>query len=506
MALERISLRTRLAVGLGVVAAVFAAAVLVMLHELAQLHGASNEVIVRLEVRRQVLDAVRVAEKLQHDFVSARLTDPRVVQDFRRLYDELDGNLRSLLQRSPKDRERVLLVQLRGATNRLGMLLMRGAPQAMHDGAAADYDAATLVEQSRAVLTEIDDLNSRLIEVFDTRILQAAEQAQAAWAIGSAISQAIFPAALLVCLLVIYYTHRSVAAPVRDLVKGTRQLAQRGLSGEVRVGGAGEFQTLAESFNRMATQLRSKQRQLIESERMASVGRIAAGVAHEINNPITVIIGHARMLLAETQDGAPEAEALQTIAEEAMQCRNIVNSLLDLSRPSEASPAEVINPNGVLAEVMNMAQALQLGERVETDVSVTDQSLPLSISRSRLRQLTLNIVRNALEALDGLTDARLTVKGYVRPRAKLPTSWLKEASSEPSSFLILAFSDNGPGIAPEAVERLFEPFFTTRPEGTGLGLAISYNIAHAHGGFINVDSRPGRGTTFTVGIPLVDSA
>jgi signal transduction histidine kinase len=153
-----------------------------------------------------------------------------------------------------------------------------------------------------------------------------------------------------------------------------------------------------------------------------------------------------------------------------------------------------------------MADSLQLTDGVDISVSVIDRPLPLTISGSRLRQLALNIVRNALEALKTTEKPRLTIEGYVRPRSKLDDAALSEASSAAESFLLLAFADNGPGIEPRDMERLFEPFFTTRAEGTGLGLAISYNIAHAHGGYIEVDSKAGRGSTFRVGLPVSDEA
>ncbi len=192
--------------------------------------------------------------------------------------------------------------------------------------------------------------------------------------------------------------------------------------------GSGEFKELADSFNRMARTLQVNQKQLIEAEKMASVGRLAAGVAHEINNPLAVIIGHAKMLLATREEEAADREEIETIADEALQCKNIINGLLDLSRPSETAPGEVLNPNDVITEVVNMVQALHQADAVRIDVSVIDRPVPLTISRPRLRQLGLNIVRNAVEALRGTAEGHVRIEGYIRPRAKLESTALKEAS------------------------------------------------------------------------------
>jgi signal transduction histidine kinase len=237
---------------------------------------------------------------------------------------------------------------------------------------------------------------------------------------------------------------------------------------------------------------------------MAGVGRLAAGVAHEINNPLAVILGHARMTMATLEDGAPEREALETIADEAGICRDIVNSLLDLSRPVDATAGEMFNPEEVTSEVVHMMEALHLTEGVDVEVSVVDRALNLGISRGRLRQLILNITRNALEVLGELNDGYLHIEGYVRPRERLGEEMLEEAG-DAESFMVIVVSDNGPGIPTRNLTRLFEPFYTTKSTGTGLGLAISYGIVRAHGGFIHVETAPAEGTTFTLGVPVLEA-
>jgi len=327
-----------------------------------------------------------------------------------------------------------------------------------------------------------------------------------AWNISLSITKTIFPIALVMSLLIIYYTHRSIVRPVGALLDGTRALADGNLHTRIELTGSGEFLALAESFNRMARALETNQKELLDAERLAGVGRLAAGIAHEINNPIAVILGYTKMLMAALPDGTPEKEQVQAVDEEARQCKNIVDGLLDLSRPSDPSRGEVVCPNDVVAEVLNLVQALQLTETVHVEDSVLDRDLPLTIGRGRLRQLLLNIVRNGLEVLQGRPDARMKIEGYVRPRSKVRAERLKDASPDASSFLILIIADNGPGIAPTDLDRIFEPFFTTKADGMGLGLAIAASIVRSHGGFIDAQSRLGDGTTLALGLPVLEAA
>ncbi|MHC4788954.1 MAG: sensor histidine kinase, partial [Planctomycetota bacterium] len=460
----------------------------------------------------EALAVGRLAEELfvcQREFASAEGVAWGKITQFLDLYGRMEEALRSLLSRPVDEPERGYLEDLGQATRRLRTIFLERivTTKTQADmGIVPGVDLAALEEESRNVLGEINGLNERLSYAFEIRTLDAELYAHGAWNFSLALSKAIFPVALLMSLLIIYYTHRSIIRPVGTLLDGTKALAGGELGSRIKVADSGEFTELAESFNRMAGALEANQRDLVEAEKMASVGRLAAGVAHEINNPIAVILGYAQMLLERLDADAPGKEQLQTIAEEARQCKHIVNGLLDLSRPSDPTRGEVINPHDILAEVLTTVQVLQLTEGVQVEDSVIDRALPLTISRPRLRQLLLNIVRNALEVLQEAPGGRLSVQGYLRPRAKIEEEMLKEASPDGKSFLVLLFSDDGPGIRAEDHERLFEPFFTTKAGGMGLGLAISYNIARAHGGFIHVESAVGEGTAVTVGVPLMEEA
>ncbi|KPK65012.1 MAG: hypothetical protein AMK73_04235 [Planctomycetes bacterium SM23_32] len=498
----------RLAVGLLLVLGVFGAALLVALYNLEKVKNASEQIRIRQEIRRDASGIGQLAQQLierQREFVEAPGVDWQKLTEFQELYQRMEQSLGLILSRPVEEPERGYLEELRAAATRLRTIFLDRiviAKMQSDMGVVPTISLEELEAESRNVLEEISDLNERVSYAFEIRTLDAELYARSAWNLNVALSKVIFPLALLICLLVIYYTHRSIVRPVGALLEGTKALASGNLHTDISVSGAGEFAELASSFNQMARALEANQKQLVEAEKMASVGRLAAGVAHEINNPIAVILGYTKMLAAETPEDSPQREQFMTMADEAQQCKHIVDGLLDLSRPSDPTEGEVINPNDVVAEVLNTVHALQITDQAHIEDSVIDRPLPLTISRSRLRQLALNIVRNALEALHGRDDGRLAIEGYVRPRAKIQQGALRDVKEQGRSFLILVFSDNGPGIPESSLERLFEPFFTTKADGTGLGLAISYNIARAHGGFIVVESGLGEGTTFTVGLPL----
>jgi signal transduction histidine kinase len=503
------SISVRLTAGFMVVLVVFGAALLLTLYHLDQVRRASEEIRVRQEVRRQAVETAQAAQELllrQREFIDSEPLDLDSEAGFLNVYNRMEETLRSLRSKPLDAPERTYLEDLIGAVTQLRTLFVDEIVPAkiqVDQGAASAETLAALEARSRQTSDRINELSDQLTSFFEIRTQMAEDQARGAWEVSIAAAKIIFPVALLTSLLVVYYTHRSITTPIGALLAGTKTLASGKLDQTIRVEGSSrEFQELADSFNTMAGALQANQRSLVEAEKLASVGRLAAGLAHEINNPIAVILGYSQMLAASMPDGAPQKEQLHAIIQEARQCRSIIEGLLDLSRPADVSSGEVINPSEVVTEVINVAHALQLTDGRTVEASVIDRPLPLTVSHAQLRQVTLNIVRNALEAVRDSPNGLLKVEGYIRPRGKLEGDLPKDASQDASSFLMLIFTDNGPGIAPEDLRSLFEPFFTTKPDGMGLGLAISYNIARAHGGFITVQSAPGEGSAFTVGLPL----
>ena len=225
---------------------------------------------------------------------------------------------------------------------------------------------------------------------------------------------------------------------------------------------------------------------MFHSERLAALGQMVSGVAHELNNALTSIFGYAQMVQKRTRGFEWEAEA-RHILEEAERARGIARNLLLFSRGSESERAPV-NLNEVVERTLEIrAYELRLENiRVELDL---DQQLPEAIAdAAQIQQALLNLIVNAEQAIRQTRES-----GHIWIRTK----------QIPGDHIAVEVADDGPGVPPEVILRIFDPFFTTKPAGvgTGLGLSILYGIVHQHGGEVSVENRPGGGAVFTLELP-----
>jgi signal transduction histidine kinase len=226
----------------------------------------------------------------------------------------------------------------------------------------------------------------------------------------------------------------------------------------------------------MTAALKEHQAQLVQSEKLAGIGRLAAGVAHEINNPLGVILGYTRLL--EKHAHPPLADDLAVIEEETLRCKEIVEGLLDLSRPVQVSH-ETVELRATVDEVIERLREAGVLRGVEVRVVGAAR---VDGHPSKLRQVLANLTRNAAEAAG-------------------PGGSVEIALVEDGASAAVSVRDDGPGLDGEALSRLFEPFFTTKEKGTGLGLAISRAIARAHGGEIEAANAAVGGALMTVRLP-----
>jgi two-component system NtrC family sensor kinase len=313
-------------------------------------------------------------------------------------------------------------------------------------------------------------------------------------------------AGLLVLLSVLAST---ITRPVRLMVQATEMIAGGDLSHRVELGTKDEFGHLAASFNRMTEnlanaqdnlaqwgrtlekrvedrtrELRETQDALVTSEKLASLGKMAAGVAHEINNPLTSILINAHLLLERNPTDAAARENLTMIADETTRCAQIVRGLLEFSRmtPSQTAPASF---NEIIERTIQLLEKQALVRNIVI-VKTLDPGLPpLELDKNKIQQVFSNLIINAIEAMP--EGGRLTVTS--RPSAD-------------GLGVEAEFADTGVGIRKENLSKLFDPFFTTKTFGTGLGLAVSYGIIRRRGGTIDVHSDVGRGSVFTVTLPF----
>jgi signal transduction histidine kinase len=298
-----------------------------------------------------------------------------------------------------------------------------------------------------------------------------------------------------------------LTSPILGLKEVAGEIARGNLEQVVDVSGTDEIAELGNSFNMMALSLKEHRRslelanrnlisaneelrhlqdELIRSERMAAVGQLAAGLSHEIDNPIGIILGFAELLAADMPEDDPRREDLQTIIDESRRCKRIVRGLLDFSRPPVLGvvPTDV---NDVVRATLGAAESQRLFKGVTVRTELADGMPALTADPDRLRQVFMNLLINAAQAMDGEGSIDV-VTGY-----------------DPETGVVgITFADTGPGIKDTDLDRVFEPFFTTkRPgEGTGLGLAICKRLLEEQGGTITVESEPGHGAFFTVTLPV----
>jgi two-component system, NtrC family, sensor kinase len=243
--------------------------------------------------------------------------------------------------------------------------------------------------------------------------------------------------------------------------------------------------TLEEKVRQRTDELATMQTRVAQSERLASIGMLSAGVAHEINNPLGGILALTALTLEDTPEADPRRENLAEVLRQTERCRDIVRGLLEFSRQSRTG-AERVDIHGVLDTTLALMVNKALFFNIEVVRELDDDLAPVLADRSQLQQVFMNIIVNAVQAMDE--------KGTLTIRTR---------HDDEAGEVEIAIADTGRGIDPAMVDHIFDPFFTTKEsgQGTGLGLAIAYGIVTRHGGSIDVASQLGAGTTFTVRFP-----
>lgn len=290
-------------------------------------------------------------------------------------------------------------------------------------------------------------------------------------------------ATILLAILIAIPVAWSISHPLTSLAEATHQVAQGDWSVRVPLNGFEEMRTLAGSFNTMVETLTDTQEQLIQKEKLASVGQLAAGVAHEINNPLGSVLLYADILCKETpEENEQQREDLQMIIREASRCKTIVNDLLNFSRQNEVL-AQDTDLNAMIRALAEEQSKLEFYQNIHIQTDLEPNLSAIQADPLQLHQVLTNLMNNAAEAMpDG---------GMLTLRTR----------SEPASgFVTVEVEDDGVGISKENMKKIFTPFFTTKPigKGTGLGLAIIYGIVKMHRGQLSVQSEVGKGTTFTI--------
>ncbi|MCJ7700836.1 MAG: cache domain-containing protein [Anaerolineales bacterium] len=281
---------------------------------------------------------------------------------------------------------------------------------------------------------------------------------------------------------------RMITRPLKELQQlsnTSRRVMKGDLNARVELTAGGEVGQLEESFNKMLDTLQATQEQLVQSEKLASLGQLAAGVAHELNNPLSTIYLFSDILLRVSDPDDQRRSDLETIIRETQRCKNIVGSLLDFARQHQVEAHE-LNLNAFIQTIINIEQKHERyrGIVIKTELA---SDLPLiQADPSQLQAVFTNLITNAAEAMPN--GGHLTII----------------TSPDPVGMVKITIEDSGEGVSPENLAKLFTPFFTTKPvgKGTGLGLAIVYGIIKMHRGQINIQSEVGKGTLVTIQLPI----
>jgi len=359
---------------------------------------------------------------------------------------------------------------------------------------------------------------AKTLGILDTNISLASSQQNVAESTRQVLIYTIL-AILGVAILISEFVRRMLGGPLRALMEGTHRLGSGDLGYQIPQQPSGELQDLANSFNTMSRQIQEAhdeinawnrtleerveqktrelsgaQEEMLRVERMASIGKLAAVVAHEINNPLAGILTYAKLLKKrlnkELQPNVENIGMLDLMESESRRCGEIVKNLMTFARPTSMN-MEPSNVNAVIDRCVRLVQHQLTLKNIELHLELDKELPPVRCDPGQIEQVILALVMNAIDALPNGGNLSLASR--------------KSAKSEAVQVEV---RDDGVGMPRDVLAKMFEPFFTTKEHGRGLGLglAISRNIVDRHGGRIEVASEPGRGTTFTITLPLQSGA
>ncbi len=371
--------------------------------------------------------------------------------------------------------------------------------------------------------------------------------------LDSPATAALFLGGLLIIFLLVFFffggrvLDEMVTSPLEGLVADVRRIAAGDLEHRLSVGDIQEFKGVANAVNEMAARLIRDQnllaenvrslektnRNLVEardevlrSARLATVGTLAAGVAHEVGNPLGAIVGYADVARARALKAGEDPEMLEAIRSEASRIDRIVRGMLDFASPQEAE-TRPLDMGEVLTRIKDLLSQQGRLDNIKTEWSVVADVPRAQADLHRLEQVMVNLLLNALDALEGVRDGWVAVSvdwevgsaalepfrrqddppgvNYAHRRRLLGDDGMPDPLRTAETLVVVKVLDNGPGLPPHAADQVFDPFFTTKDpgKGTGLGLAICARLIEGMGGRIDANNRPEGGAEFVVRLPSV---
>ena len=479
MSLPRLRSVQRLTAAFAVILVFFALALVVVLRALGAMAAADAEML-RVGKAKDASQRVAVLAREQYIHQAHTLIEgndshldhyAKVADLTRRAADDLEPLAAS-------DEERALARSIAALVRRSDSEFMTVTLPVMHRD-----DRAQMRELHRAmdaVVAQTARETKQLTASFTRRSEAAAQTATDVRAHTRTTVVIFFTLATSFAAAIAYFATRSLGKRLAELQRGMARIGSGDLGARVVADGSDEFTALAHDINQMAAALAHREEELLSAQRLAAIGQVAAGVAHEINNPLGVVLGYAKMMRRAGTSG--DDEGLRIIEEEALECQRIVQALLDLARPQPLS-IKAIDLKAVVRDTIERLRATGvLQSAVVEQFEKSQEDVHARADETKVRQVFRNLLTNAAEAAGA--DGEISIEV------------LRE-----DGRAVLAIEDTGPGIPEGDRSRVCEPFFTTKAKGTGLGLAIVHAIVEAHHGTVRLECQPGRGTRVVVSLP-----
>ncbi|TNF45528.1 HAMP domain-containing sensor histidine kinase [bacterium] len=375
---------------------------------------------------------------------------------------------------------------------------------------------ADVINTGIPITAELDTPDRRLLDVLAPVFTQGGSRPIAVryvYGYGSLevktanlVKRVVIGAIILLCLggLLSVFLSRGLVRPVRVLTESALRIAEGDREHRIKLETGDEMEDLARQFNRMVESLREQQAdleranielteanrqltelqsQLLRSERLAALGQLSAGVSHELDNPVGVILGYAELIRDEVQTGSPLDEYASVILNETKRCKRIIAGLLDFSRPSQGD-RQVLDPGVLIRETVAQLTEQRPFRRIKWNLVLGDEVRRIEADPDALRQVLVNLALNSAQAMTD--EGEITVD-------------LTTFRSRDQDGYLIRFTDTGPGVGEDALEKVFDPFYTTKGkgEGTGLGLSICRKLTEECGGWI----RAAGGSVFEIWLP-----
>ncbi|MGB9721049.1 MAG: sensor histidine kinase [bacterium] len=318
---------------------------------------------------------------------------------------------------------------------------------------------------------------------------------------------------IIALAIISFITVKRITRPINELYQLTERVSKGDLSARAKISSDDEIGELIKSFNQMieslqnategyvnltktleqkvqekTSELERTRDQLVQSEKLSAIGKLAAGIAHEINNPLTSILINSHLIKEKLDTGSMLAEKIEMVIEETKRCAKIVSGLLEFSRQTTPEK-KIVSINEIIEKTLLLFESIFLANNIKLEVTLDKQLPSIMADESKIKQVLTNILLNAMDAMQG--------GGYIKIRSGL---------SADGKFIEIEIEDNGVGIPKENLDRIFDPFFTTKKsKGTGLGLSISYGIVQQHNGSIEVNSEVNKGTKVKIKLPKLEN-